>query len=232
MCSSLACPHFGPALRLDSMLTKKSDLIPQRLWVHVQMLSSVACPHSFALNLTPMKKWNSRNAQDVLMLSKWLQCGTGRYCLLLRSSNQIVHIISLPVLSHQVQDLCIHGPSDCWVISGFFSAACVIINTPMAMHNQHSSRKANRKVKCRARPHHRRFGSQVNRKFKFKSRPRHHRRILGLPPPRRPRHILLLILVLPRQVQRDRSHCPFQYCGLVSCFFSAVHLPYTPIVFT
>ncbi|KAG1743409.1 hypothetical protein EDB19DRAFT_1698244, partial [Suillus lakei] len=37
---------------------------------------------------------------------------------------------------------------------------------------------------------------------------RHHHR-LSLPFPRRPRHLLLLILVLPHQVQQAHSHGPF-----------------------
>jgi hypothetical protein len=69
--------------------------------------------------------------------------------LLPSEHKQIVRIISLLVLPHQVQGLCIHDPSDCWVTSGYFSAVCVIINTPMAMHIRHSSSKVNPKVQSR-----------------------------------------------------------------------------------
>jgi hypothetical protein len=44
----------------------------------------------------------------------------------------------------QVQNLRVHDPSDCWVILGLFSAARVIINTPMVMHNRNSSLKVSR----------------------------------------------------------------------------------------
>ncbi|KAG2740061.1 hypothetical protein P692DRAFT_20337000 [Suillus brevipes Sb2] len=157
------------------------------------MPSWISCPHVSALNLTPTKKSNSHNTQRVLMSSTWLPCGTGRYCSLPSERQQIVRIISLLVLPHQVQGVCIHDPFNCWVISGFFSAACAIINTPVTMHNQHSSRKANRKVK--SRPHRR----------------------LSLPPPRHLRHLVLLLLILPCQVQ-VRSHGSF-YHRLVPCFF-------------
>ncbi|KAG1879040.1 hypothetical protein F4604DRAFT_1752560 [Suillus subluteus] len=138
MRSSLTCPHFclGP----DSIPKRKPSLIPQSLWVHVQMRSWISCPNSSALNSVPTKKSNFRNAQVVLMLSKWLQCGIGRYCLLLHGRNPL----SLMVLC-QVQELRIHYPSDYWLISYFLSAAR-LLNTSMVMHNRHSSSKVNRKV--------------------------------------------------------------------------------------
>ncbi|KAG1781010.1 hypothetical protein EV702DRAFT_1276240 [Suillus placidus] len=136
------------------------------------------------------------------MSSKWLQCGTGRYCLLLRDRNPL----SLIVLLHRVQDLRTHYPSDCWLISCFFSAARHL-NTPMPMHNRHSS--------------------MVNHKVQSRLERRHSR--LSLPPPRRPRHPLLLILILPRQLQQPHNHSPF-HCGLVSFFFSVVHLLHTSMV--
>ncbi|KAG2738309.1 hypothetical protein P692DRAFT_20465833 [Suillus brevipes Sb2] len=67
----------------------------------------------------------------------------------------------------------------------------------MVKHNRPSSRKANRKVK---------------------SRPR---RRLSLPPPRHLRHLVLLLLILPRQVQ-VRCHGSF-HRGLIPCFFPTVH---------
>ncbi|KAG1770362.1 hypothetical protein EV702DRAFT_668637 [Suillus placidus] len=64
-------------------------------------------------------------------------------------------------------------------------------------------------------PHRRKHStSKVNRKVN----PR-----LSLFPPPRPRHLLLLMLILLRQVQPADSHAPF-HCGPVSFFFSAVHL--------
>ncbi|KAG1739582.1 hypothetical protein EDB19DRAFT_839686 [Suillus lakei] len=136
------------------------------------------------------------------MLPKWLQCETGRYCLLLSHYNKIAYTLSPLVLLHRVQDLCIHYPSECWLISCFFSAVR-LLNMPMAVHN-HS--KVNHKVLSRLRRRHRR---------------------LSLPPPQRPRDLLLLI---PRHVQQPRSHDPF-HCGLDPCFFSAVHLPHMQCYF-
>ncbi|KAG1839788.1 hypothetical protein F4604DRAFT_1834651 [Suillus subluteus] len=144
MCSSLACPHF--CLDSDSTPMRKQSLIPQPLWVHVQMRLWISCPNSSALDSIPTKKSNFRNAQVVLMLSKWFQCGTGRYCLLLHGRNPL----SLVVLC-QVQELRIHYPSDCWLISYFLSAAR-LLNTLMVMHNRHSSSKVNRKVQSRPKP--------------------------------------------------------------------------------
>ncbi|KAG1783116.1 hypothetical protein EV702DRAFT_1191554 [Suillus placidus] len=43
------------------------------------MYSSAGCPHSSALNPTPTKESNFRNAQVVIALSKWPQYGTSRY---------------------------------------------------------------------------------------------------------------------------------------------------------
>ncbi|KAG2340200.1 hypothetical protein BDR05DRAFT_559059 [Suillus weaverae] len=97
--SPCLAPHFCPDL--DATPTWKLILIPQPLQVHAQMRSGISYPHSSALNLTPMKNSNSRNAQCVFMLSKWLQCGTGRYYLLLRRRNPL----SLIVLLHRVQNL-------------------------------------------------------------------------------------------------------------------------------
>jgi hypothetical protein len=67
------------------------------------------------------------------------------------------------------------------------------------MHNQYSSSKA-------------------------RSRPRHHHRGFSLPPPRHPQHFLLLLLVMPYQVQRPCIHDLF-HCELDSCCFFVVHLP-------
>lgn len=54
------------------------------------------------------------------------------------------NLLSLMVLC-QVEDLRIHYPSDCWLISYFFSVAR-LLNMLMAMHNRHRSSKVNRKV--------------------------------------------------------------------------------------
>ncbi|KAG1743336.1 uncharacterized protein EDB91DRAFT_242715 [Suillus paluster] len=62
---------------------------------------------------------------------------------------------------------------------------------------------------------------------KAKSRRRH--RNLSLPPLRHPQQSLLLLPVLPRRIQHARCHDSSR-CGLVSCFFSAVHIPRTPTV--
>jgi hypothetical protein len=121
-----------------------------------------------------------------------------RYCLLLRFQ-KTVHTLSLLVL-HQVQDLPIHYPSECWLILYFFSAAH-LLNMSMSMHTQHSSRKAN----CRHMPQGCRHSTR-------------------LPPPPCPQHLLLLMLKLPRRVQPAGSFAPF-HCGPVSFFFSAVRLP-------
>ncbi|KAG2753644.1 hypothetical protein P692DRAFT_20870503 [Suillus brevipes Sb2] len=48
---------------------------------------SPVCPHSSAPNPTPTKKSDSRNAQAILVSSRWLQCGTGRLWLLLMARN-------------------------------------------------------------------------------------------------------------------------------------------------
>jgi hypothetical protein len=111
-----------------------------------------------------------------------------------------VRTLTLLVLPHHVQGLCIHDPSDCWVTSGFFFAVCVIINMPMAVHNRHSS-------------------SEVNRKVQSRSKRRHWR--LHLPPCQCLQHIQFILL---RQLQQPRSHDPF-HCGLFSFFLSAVLLP-------
>lgn len=52
---------------------------------------------------------------------------------------------------------------------------------------------------------------------------RHHRK-LCLPPPPRPRHLMLSIQILPCQVRPAGRHTPFR-CGPVSFFFSAARLP-------
>ncbi|KAG2096512.1 uncharacterized protein F5147DRAFT_716359 [Suillus discolor] len=90
----------------------------------------------------------------------------------------------------------IHYLSDCWVIWCFCSAAR-LLNTPMPMHDQRSSSKINLQVKHSPRCHHRK---------------------LSLPPPRRPRLLLLIVSTLSRQVQQARSHTPF-HCRLVSFDF-------------
>ncbi|KAG1838039.1 WD40-repeat-containing domain protein [Suillus subalutaceus] len=92
------------------------------------------------------------------------------------------------------QDTHIHYPSVCWLILCFFSAVH-LLNMPMPMHNQHSS-KANHNVKSSSR----------------------HQCRLSLPPLRYPRHFLLLLLVLPHQVQRLCIHDLF-HCELASCCF-------------
>ncbi|KAG2348220.1 hypothetical protein BDR05DRAFT_506500 [Suillus weaverae] len=51
------------------------------------MHSSAGCPHSSALNPTPAKESNFRNAQVVIVLSKLLQYGTSRLWLLLGVQN-------------------------------------------------------------------------------------------------------------------------------------------------
>ncbi|KAG1898132.1 uncharacterized protein F5891DRAFT_488502 [Suillus fuscotomentosus] len=48
-------------------------------------------------------------------------------------------LLQLLILPHHVQDMRIHYPSDCWVISCFFSAAH-LLNTSMEMYNQRSSK--------------------------------------------------------------------------------------------
>ncbi|KAG1776210.1 hypothetical protein EV702DRAFT_355800 [Suillus placidus] len=63
--------------------------------------------------------------------------------------------------------------------------------------------------------------SRDNRRVK--SRPKRLHRKLSLPPPRHSRHLLLSILVLPRQVQQAHSHGSFIADSFRS--FSAVHLP-------
>jgi hypothetical protein len=113
--------------------------------------------------------------------------------LLPSERKQFVRTISLLVLL-------VRAPSDCWVTSGFFSAVCVIINAPMAMHNRHSSSKVNPKVQSRPKRRHCR---------------------LHLPPSRCLRHLLFLLL---HQLQQLHSHDPF-YCGFFSLFFSDVPLP-------
>ncbi|KAG2129497.1 hypothetical protein DEU56DRAFT_817416 [Suillus clintonianus] len=113
--------------------------------------------------------------------------------MLLHGRYQTAHTLSLLVLPHQVQGLCSRDFFDCWLIS-CFSSVVHLLNT---LRNQHSSNTANRTAKSSLKRHHRRH---------------------GLLPPRHPRHLLLLILILPR------SHGPF-HCGLVSFFFSVVHLP-------
>ncbi|KAG2089014.1 hypothetical protein BD769DRAFT_1527569 [Suillus cothurnatus] len=162
-----------------------------------------------------MKNFNSRNTQGVLMLSKWLQCGTGRSYLLLHHHhkkhssrpNRTLrdhsrhNLLQEPILLHHIQDIRIHYPSDCWLISCFFSAAH-LLNTSLLMYNQRSN------------------SSRVNRKAKPRLG-RHHRG-LSLLPPWRPRHLLPLLLVLPRQVQQVCSYGPFHY-GLVSFFVFAVY---------
>ncbi|KAG1822535.1 uncharacterized protein BJ212DRAFT_810483 [Suillus subaureus] len=173
-----------------------------------------------------MMRPNSSNAQGgpsslvVLVSSKLLQSVTGRSYLLLRRHHKkhsskpnrtprvrprhsLLHV--LLILLHHIQDMRIHYPSDCWLISCFFSAAH-LLNMPMEVHNS----KANHKVKPRVRYHRRRF---------------------SLLPPRHPRPLLLLLLLLllPHQVQRPCSHDLF-HCELASCCFFAVHLPRTPII--
>ncbi|KAG1870913.1 hypothetical protein F4604DRAFT_856083 [Suillus subluteus] len=122
----------------------------------------------------------------------------------------------LQVLPHHVQDLRIRDSYDCCLISCFFSAAHPL-NLPVAMYNQHSCRKVNRKATLHRHKH---STSKVNHKVNNPRLRRHHR-MLGLPPPPRPQHLLLLIPVLPQQ---GGNHAPF-HCGPVSFFFSAVHLP-------
>ncbi|KAG2121559.1 hypothetical protein BD769DRAFT_1006549 [Suillus cothurnatus] len=176
--------------------TKEPNLIPQRLRVHVQIRSWIYYLHSSNLNLTPVKKSNSREVQCILMLWKYLQCGTGRSYLSLSQCHGIVDTLGLMVLPHQVEDLRIHYPSECWPISCFLSVAR--LNNLMTMCTQHSSSKFNRKVQSRLR-----------------LSPVWHRR---------PQDLLLLILVLGRHVQQPRSCAPF-HRRLVFRFVSAVHLP-------
>ncbi|KAG1776246.1 hypothetical protein EV702DRAFT_357071 [Suillus placidus] len=191
------------------------------LW-GVRVCSSVAFRRiSAVLIAIPITQPNCSNVQGdptsfvVLVSWKLLQSRTERSYLLLRprhkkhSSNanrtprgRPRHLLlQVLILLHHLQNIHIHFPSDCWLISYFFSAAH-LLNTSMTMHNQRSSSKANRRAMSRPRCHHRR---------------------LSLPPPRRPRHLLFLILILSHQVQQARSHDPF-HCGLKSSLFSAVYL--------
>ncbi|KAG2346351.1 hypothetical protein BDR05DRAFT_778621 [Suillus weaverae] len=105
-----------------------------------------------------MKKSNSRNAQAVLMLSTWLQCGTGRLWLLLggqhtrkqneRMSNKFNRTakprrrhrtLSLPMPQHprhlmlQVQQLHNHHPSHGGLRLYCFSVVH-LRNTPMVIN--------------------------------------------------------------------------------------------------
>ncbi|KAG2343265.1 hypothetical protein BDR05DRAFT_306469 [Suillus weaverae] len=170
----------------------------------------------------PMTQPDCSNVQGdptsfvVLVSLKLLQSRTERSYLLLRRrhkkhSSKVNRtprgrprhrLLQVLILLHHLQNIYIHFPSDCWLISYFFSVAH-LLNTLMAMHNQRSSSKANHRAKSKPRRHHCR---------------------LNLPPPRRPRHLPFLILILPHQVQQARSHDPF-HCGLDSFLFSAVYLP-------
>ncbi|KAG2744015.1 hypothetical protein P692DRAFT_20152395 [Suillus brevipes Sb2] len=115
------------------------------------------------------------------------------------------------MLLYRVQDLRTHDSYDCWLISYSFSAAHPL-NTPVAMHTQHSS---NHMAKRRPMLHRR--TNKVNPMLR-----RHHRR-LSLPPLPHPRRLLLLVLILPCQVQPAGSHALF-HCGPVSFFFSVAQL--------
>jgi hypothetical protein len=121
------------------------------------------------------------------------------------------------VLPRRVQDLPIHGSDTCWLISCSFSVAHPL-NVPVPMHNQHSiNYKAKRRPTRRRRNH-----STIKVPHKANLRLRRHRHRLSLPPPPHPRHLLLLMPILPRQVQQACSPSHY-HCGPVSFFFSAVH---------
>ncbi|KAG1838018.1 hypothetical protein DFJ58DRAFT_749343, partial [Suillus subalutaceus] len=115
----------------------------------------------------PMKKLNSRSTKGIPMLSKWLQCGTGRHCMLLRGRD-LIHTFSLMVLHLHSHDPSHGGFMSC------FSFAVRLLSTPMATRNQHNN-------------------SNINHKAQLS--PRHHHRRLSLLPPRRPWHLLLLLLL-------------------------------------
>lgn len=114
-------------------------------------------------------------------------------------------LLQILILLHH-QDIHIHYLFGCLLILCFFSVAHPL-NTPMEMHNQYSS-KASHKVKLMPRRHHRRP---------------------SLLPPRHPQCLLLLLLVLPHQVQQLCSHDLF-HCELASCCLFVVHHPHTPMV--
>ncbi|KAG2030381.1 hypothetical protein BDR03DRAFT_974678 [Suillus americanus] len=120
------------------------------------------CRLSAALTAILMIQSNSSNGQDgpsslvVLVLLKLLQSRTEKLYLLLRRRHKKYSPLQVLILLHHVQDIRIHCPSDCWLISCFFSVAH-LINTPMPIHSQHSSSKANRKAESRSRRHHRRL---------------------------------------------------------------------------
>ncbi|KIK39692.1 hypothetical protein CY34DRAFT_321081 [Suillus luteus UH-Slu-Lm8-n1] len=119
-----------------------------------------------------------------ITLWKWLQWMTRGQYLLLGSRNQISHALSLLILHSQVKDEYIHYPLVCWVTSRFSSAAYVIMTV---IHNRHSNRKANYKIRCRPMQHHHKRSSKPNRKVKTKLTHHHHRLSLPL---RHPRHLL------------------------------------------
>jgi hypothetical protein len=122
------------------------------------------------------------------------------------------------VLLHRVQDLPIHDLYNCWLISCSFSAAHPL-NVLMPMHNRHKFNCKDKRRPMRHRRNHSTF--KVNHKANPRLR-RHHHRLSPTPPPH-PRHLLLLMFILPRQVQQASSHGPC-HCGLVSFSSSAVHL--------
>ncbi|KAG2753602.1 hypothetical protein P692DRAFT_20903101 [Suillus brevipes Sb2] len=122
------------------------------------------------------------------------------------------------LLPHRLQDLPIHDLYNYWLISCSFSAAHPL-NVPVLTHNRH---RFNCKDKRRPMRHRRNHNTiKANHKANPRLR-RHHHRLSPTPPPH-PRHLLLLMLILPRQVQQVCSHTPC-HCGLVSFSSSAVHL--------
>ncbi|KAG2343291.1 hypothetical protein BDR05DRAFT_911823 [Suillus weaverae] len=132
------------------------------------------------LDPMPMQQPNSSNTQAapyslaVLVSSKLLQYRTESHWLLLRGRHKNVHIHALLVLLQQVQHLPSHDPFHGGLVSYFFSAVHLLDRR----HTHNSSNKAKQIAGSKSRCLH---------------------RIPNVLPPRRPRHLLLL-LVLSHQM--------------------------------